>query len=164
MRSERFYHILRYPGTYSFFSWIRIRIILAWIRMRIRIKVCPGSGSVTNFFTSWIRICIKMIQIRNIVSQHTLHHTLYNTLFCLFWDWEIGENSVFPPVFTTSKHWKPIKSSTELHDLDYCIETADFWSQHTLHHTLFKILVAKSASGGADAEAYVTQRIQELLE
>ena len=51
-----------------------------------------------------------------------------------------------------------------MHDLDYCIETADFWSQHTLHHTLFKILVAKSASGGADAEAYVTQRIQELLE
>ena len=75
MRSERFYHILRYPGTYSFFSWIRIRIILAWIRMRIRIKVCPGSGSVTNFFTSWIRIHIKMIRIRHTVICITLYCT-----------------------------------------------------------------------------------------
>ena len=30
------------------FSWIRIHIIFAWIR--ICIKVCPGSGSITNIF------------------------------------------------------------------------------------------------------------------
>ena len=34
------------------------------------IKVRPGSGSVTNFLTSWIRIRIKMIRIR-----HTADHS-----------------------------------------------------------------------------------------
>ena len=35
-----------FPSTYSFFSWFQICIIFAWIR--IRIKVRPRSGSVTN--------------------------------------------------------------------------------------------------------------------
>ena len=41
---------------------MRIRIVFAWIR--IRFKVCPGTGFVTNFFTSWIQIRVKMIRIR----------------------------------------------------------------------------------------------------
>ena len=49
------------------FSWIRFRIIFAWIR--IRIKGRPGFGSVTKFFTSWIRIRIKMIRIRNTAND-----------------------------------------------------------------------------------------------
>ena len=41
----------------SFFVLIWIRIVFAWIKVR------PGSGSVTKFVRSWIRI--KMIRIRN---------------------------------------------------------------------------------------------------
>ena len=33
-----------------------------WIRIRIEVR--PGSESVTNFFTSWIQIRIKMIPVR----------------------------------------------------------------------------------------------------
>ena len=44
-----------------------ILIIFAWIR--IRIKGRPGFGSVTKFFTSWIRIRIKMIRIRNTAND-----------------------------------------------------------------------------------------------
>ena len=58
-----------------------------------------------------------------------------NGNFRLFWDWEIGENSVFPPAFTTSQIRKPIKSYTELRDLDYCIETADSWSYTPKYQT-----------------------------
>ena len=57
-----------FPGTKSFFAGSgSVGIVFAWIR--IRIKVQPGSGSVTNFFTSWIRIRFKMIRIRNTASR-----------------------------------------------------------------------------------------------
>ena len=46
-----------------FFCWIRIRFVFAWIRIRITVR--PGSGSVKFFFTSWIRIRIKMIRIHH---------------------------------------------------------------------------------------------------
>ena len=49
MGYERFLKIFLVLCT---FLLIRIRIVLAWIR--IRIKVHPGSGSVTNLFTSWM--------------------------------------------------------------------------------------------------------------
>ena len=49
MDSERFFLsiCLDFLGTESFFAWILIRIVFAWIR--IRIKVWYGSGSVTIF-------------------------------------------------------------------------------------------------------------------
>ena len=43
-----------FPATESCFAWIRICIVFAWIR--IRIKVRSESRSVTNFFRSWIHI------------------------------------------------------------------------------------------------------------
>ena len=61
-------HYKEFPGTYLiFFCWIRIRIVFAGIRIRICIKVRPGSGSVTNLSTSWIRIRIK---IRHTAAQY----------------------------------------------------------------------------------------------
>ena len=55
---------------YERFSSLSWYLVLCWIR--IRIKVRPGSGSVTNLFTSWIRIQIriKMIRIRNTADQY----------------------------------------------------------------------------------------------
>ena len=69
MEYGRFYHIFKIFIVLNPFSWIRIHIMFAWIWIRISIKVRPGSGSVTNFFTSWIRIRIKMIQIRNTAND-----------------------------------------------------------------------------------------------
>ena len=48
-----FTHFKDFPGSESFFAWIRIRI-----------KVRFGSGSGTYFFIPWIQIRIKMIPVR----------------------------------------------------------------------------------------------------
>ena len=50
-----------FPGAESFFAWIQIRI-----------KVWSGSGSITNFFKPWIRICIKMIWIRHTAVHNSV--------------------------------------------------------------------------------------------
>ena len=65
----------------------------------------------TPFNITWRALFLQMQKLRQ-----------QKYVFRLFWDWEIGENSVFPPAFTTSQIRKPIKSYTELRDLDCCIE------------------------------------------
>ena len=60
-----------FPGTEFFFACIRTRI-----------KVRSGSGSVTNFFRSWIQIRIKMIRIRHTACLerflcHYLHRHIH---------------------------------------------------------------------------------------
>ena len=47
-------------------------------------------------------------------------------LFSTLWDEEVGENTAFPPTFSTPQNWKTLKSYKELRDLDYCTEYSRF--------------------------------------
>ena len=58
----------------SHFKDFPLNPFFAWIRIRIKVRPGSESGSVTNFFTSWIWIRIKIIRIR--------HTELYCSLMC----------------------------------------------------------------------------------
>ena len=54
--------ILRFPGTYSFFSWIRIRIKISVAEPPL-FWAAPGSGSATLIKMIRIRIQEKRIKV-----------------------------------------------------------------------------------------------------
>ena len=86
MGYERFYHIFKiFRVLNPFMPWSEYGSV----------SFLPGFGSVTNFFTSWIRIRTKMIRIRHTARNHPLHVLT----------WEVLGGRLACRVLRASTHW-----------------------------------------------------------